>query len=70
MSINQIINKEDISMKKMYETPEVEVVKFQYRDQVVVASGGCTAKWVNDGPIHEGGRCDQGIPEKIKVNNN
>lgn len=27
-------------MKKIYETPEVEVVKFQYRDQVVVASGG------------------------------
>ena len=26
-------------MKKAYETPEVEVVKFQYRDQVVVASG-------------------------------
>ena len=26
-------------MKKTYETPEVEVVKFQYRDQVVVASG-------------------------------
>lgn len=26
-------------MKKMYETPEVEVVKFQYRDQVVAASG-------------------------------
>lgn len=29
-------------MKKMYETPEVEVVKFQYRDQVVVASGVCS----------------------------
>jgi len=26
-------------MKKTYETPNVEVVKFQYRDQVVVASG-------------------------------
>lgn len=26
-------------MKKTYETPSVEVVKFQYRDQVVVASG-------------------------------
>ena len=26
-------------MKKIYETPSVEVVKFQYRDQVVVASG-------------------------------
>lgn len=30
-------------MKKSYETPSIEVVKFQYRDQVVVASGGaCT----------------------------
>ena len=30
-------------MKKTYEAPNVEVVKFQYRDQVVVASGGaCT----------------------------
>ena len=26
-------------MKKSYETPSVEVVKFQYRDQVVAASG-------------------------------
>ena len=35
-------------MKKMYETPEVEVVKFQYRDQVVAASG-CESVWVNIG---------------------
>lgn len=27
-------------MKKTYEKPTVETVKFQYRDQVVVASGG------------------------------
>ena len=27
-------------MKKTYETPSIEVVKFQYRDQVVLASGG------------------------------
>ena len=26
-------------MKKAYETPSVEVVKFNYNDQVVVASG-------------------------------
>ena len=33
-------------MKKTYETPSVEVVKFQYRDQVVVASGvTCTQVW-------------------------
>lgn len=30
-------------MKKTYEAPSVEKVAFQYRDQVVVASGGaCT----------------------------
>ena len=29
-------------MKKTYETPSIEVVKFQYRDQVVVASGSST----------------------------
>ena len=26
-------------MKKTYETPAVEVVKFEYKDQVVAASG-------------------------------
>ncbi len=31
-------------MKKAYETPSVEVVKFQYKDQVVAASG-CPAQW-------------------------
>lgn len=38
-------------MKKTYEAPSMEVVKFQYRDQVVVASGnvttGCTLVWYN-----------------------
>ncbi len=29
-------------MKKAYETPSVEVVKFEYKDQVV-AQSGCTA---------------------------
>lgn len=28
-------------MKKTYETPSVEKVAFQYRDQVVAASGVC-----------------------------
>lgn len=39
-------------MKKAYETPSAEVVKFQYRDQVVAASGvtqDCTSVWVNAG---------------------
>ena len=35
-------------MKKTYETPSVEVVKFQYRDQVVVASG-CIGRYENTG---------------------
>lgn len=35
-------------MKKTYETPSVEKIAFQYRDQVVVASGGTTCK-----PIYE-----------------
>lgn len=57
LSINQIINKEDISMKKTYETPEVEVVKFQYRDQVVVASGKCV---VSGEYSHYKGECGAG----------
>lgn len=31
-------------MKKTYETPSIEVVKFQYRDQVVVASSCIVTK--------------------------
>ena len=31
-------------MKKNYETPSIEVVAFQYRDQVVAASGRCTVE--------------------------
>lgn len=37
-------------MKKTYETPSVEVVKFQYRDQVV-AQSGCTT---GQGNLHTG----------------
>ena len=40
-------------MKKTYETPSIEVVKFQYRDQVVAASGGaqCHVNYFdNQGP--------------------
>ena len=35
-------------MKKTYEPPSVEVVKFQYRDQVVVASS-CQDVWIHTG---------------------
>lgn len=33
-------------MKREYKTPSVEVVKFQYRDQVV-ASSGCDIIYIN-----------------------
>lgn len=37
-------------MKKPYETPSVETVKFQYRDQVVAASSEqCINQYVNEG---------------------
>lgn len=35
-------------MKKTYEAPSIEVVKFQYRDQVVVASGKCDVQSINE----------------------
>ena len=31
----------EMTEKKTYETPEAEKMLFNYRDQVVVASGGC-----------------------------
>ena len=37
-------------MKKRYETPSVEVVKFQYRDQVV-AQSACINKYGEIGEI-------------------
>ena len=35
-------------MKKEYNTPEIEKVEFNYREQVV-ASNSCTSVWVNIG---------------------
>ena len=35
-------------MKKQYETPKAEMVKFQYRDQVVAASGKCNPVFQGD----------------------
>ena len=49
-------------MKKMYETPEVEVVKFQYRDQVVAASGTCVSAWINIGTSS----CTSGEPSHVE----
>ncbi len=34
-------------MKKVYETPSVEVVKFEYKDQVV-AQSGCQKQWTKN----------------------
>lgn len=51
-------------MKKDYMSPSVEVVKFQYRDQVVAASGkACTNKWANNGEKE----CVSGDPEWIET---
>ena len=50
-------------MKKTYETPSVEVVKFQYRDQVVVASA-CIDRWVNIGVTE----CTDGNKHLEKLN--
>lgn len=36
-------------MKKQYQTPSMELVRFQYRDQVVATSGACIKVWVNEG---------------------
>ena len=33
---------EEFNMKKLYETPMVEKITFNYRDQVVAASGDAT----------------------------
>ena len=46
-------------MKKVYETPSVEVVEFQYRDQVVVASGAaCSVTNIHNGTT----ACVEGTP--------
>lgn len=49
-------------MKKTYETPSAEIVKFQYRDQVVVASGTCQGKWINSGE----NSCTEGTPDLVE----
>lgn len=38
---------EERTMKKVYETPSVEVVRFQYKDQVV-AQSGCQKQWMKN----------------------
>jgi hypothetical protein len=41
-----VTKKGECYMKREYKTPSVEVVKFQYRDQVV-ASSGCDIIYIN-----------------------
>lgn len=55
-------------MKKTYETPSMEIVKFQYRDQVVAESGSntCISVWVNQG----GDSCTSGNQYLKPYNNN
>ncbi len=48
-------------MKKTYEKPTVETVKFQYRDQVVVASGACQDIYTNRKVTLD--ECQEGNPE-------
>lgn len=42
-------------MKKQYIAPTVDTVKFEYKDQVVAASGGCSYKWKLSGPEDDSG---------------
>ena len=44
-------------MKKVYETPAVEKVEFQYRDQVVVASGGSNIDKASNWDVADNGEC-------------
>ena len=48
-------------MKKQYETPDVEVVKFQYSDQVVAAST-CVIKWIN---FEVNGKCTDPVQHQF-----
>lgn len=45
-------------MKKTYEVPTMEIVKFEYKDQVVVASGAEPCYATNTG----GNTCHEWIP--------
>ena len=52
-------------MKKEYVTPSVELVRFHYRDQVVVASSKCSIQYVNtDGYVASVKTCTDGWIER------
>ncbi len=50
-------------MKKKYEAPTAEAVKFEYKDQVVAASGKCEHGYVNKPTIPGGGECSYPQPD-------
>lgn len=53
-------------MKKTYVTPDVEKVAFQYRDQVVAASGSiiCGQEWTGYGSADVNGCRFTGVVQK------
>ena len=56
-------------MKKRYETPDVEVVKFEYSEHVV-ASSTCLNEYVNtDAAGKDTGTCLNPIVHKYGMNN-
>lgn len=54
-------------MKKTYETPSIEVVKFQYRDQVVAASNGFVENSCTTTATHEVGDCMDNVTSKTRI---
>ncbi len=50
-------------MKKKYEAPTAEAVKFEYKDQVVAASGGCQHGYKNVPTISGGSPCSYVEPD-------
>lgn len=51
-------------MKKVYETPSVEVVKFEYKDQVV-AQSGCLNRYKNTSAVGVNACDDPVVVEKL-----
>lgn len=53
-------------MKKPYETPSAEKIAFNYRDQVVAASGGITEQKKDDlSSVALGFGCDNEVIQKV-----
>ncbi len=51
-------------LKKVYETPSVEVVKFEYKDQVV-AQSGCLNRYKNTSAVGVNACDDPVVVEKL-----